>query len=124
MDPAEELGVSFHPDTGAYSTTAQQDFSSGAASDLSQAWSILGLSLAGQVIPDLAGQYLIQSQAADGSWGAGDPDTTALAVTALLASRKVDSQSDSIQKAISYFHSTQAESGGWKPTWDTDPAEC
>ena len=109
------------PIHGAYSTTAQQDFSSGAASDLSQAWAILGLSLAGRSIPEAAPQYLIKSQAVDGSWGAGDPDTTALAVTALLASRKVNAQDQTIQKAISYFHSTQAESGGWRPSWDTDP---
>jgi hypothetical protein len=118
---AGELDSSFHPDTSAYSTTAQQDFSNGAASDLSQAWAILGLSLAGRSIPEAAPQYLIKSQAEDGSWGAGDPDTTALAVTALLASRKVNSQDQTIQKAISYFHNTQADSGGWRPAWDTDP---
>ncbi len=121
MDLAGELDSSFHPDTGAYSTTAQQDFSNGAASDLSQAWAILGLSLARRSIPEAAPQYLSNSQAEDGSWGAGDPDTTALAVTALLASRTVNSQDQTIQKAISYFHGTQADSGGWKPAWDTDP---
>lgn len=121
MDLVGELEASLHPDTLAYSTTAQQDFSSGAASDLSQAWAILGLSLAGKAIPEAAPKYLILSQAGDGSWGAGDPDTTALAVTALLASRYVDAQSDNIQKAVNYFHTTQLESGGWKPSWDTDP---
>lgn len=125
MDLAGGLEASFQPDTGAYSTSAKQDFSSGEASDLSQAWAILGLSLADQTIPDAAIQYLIQSQAGDGSWGAGDPDTTALAVTALLASRKVDVRSDAIQNALQhaleYFHSTQAPSGGWKPSWDNDP---
>jgi hypothetical protein len=121
MNLTGELESSFRPDTWVYSTTAQQDFSSGAASDLSQAWAILGLSLAGQTITDSAPQYLIQSQAADGSWGSGDPDTTALAMTALLASRKIDSQSQTIQNAIKYFHDTQAASGGWKPSWDTDP---
>ncbi len=90
MDLAGELEASFHADSGAYSTTAKQDISSGEASDLNQAWAILGLSLAGHTLPDAAIQYLIQSQASDGSWGAGDPDTTALAVTALLASRKVN----------------------------------
>jgi len=118
---AGELESTFHPDTWAYSTTAQQDFSNGAASDLSQAWAILGLSLAGRSIPEAAPQYLIKSQAEDGSWGEGDPDTTALAVTALLASRKVNAQDQTIQNAISYFHNMQVESGGWKPIWDTDP---
>jgi hypothetical protein len=121
MDLTSELEESFHPDTGAYSTTAHQDISSGEASDPSQAWAILGLSLAVQTIPDGASQYLTQSQAGDGSWGTGDPDTTALAVTAMLASQKVVTQSDTIQKAVQYFHDTQAASGGWKPSWDTDP---
>jgi hypothetical protein len=121
MDLGGLLDTSLRPDTGAYSTTAQQDFSSGAASDLSQAWAILGLSLAGQAIPDAATQYLIKSQTGDGSWGAGDPDTTALAVTALLASRKVNAQSATIQNTLGYFHNTQAASGGWKPSWDSDP---
>jgi hypothetical protein len=121
MNPAGELEASFHPDTGAYSTTAKSDFTSGAASDLSQAWAILGLSLTGRTIPEPATNYLMQTQAGDGSWGAGDPDTTALAVTALITSGKVTNQSEAIQKAIQYFHATQAPSGGWKPSWDTDP---
>jgi Prenyltransferase and squalene oxidase repeat len=121
MDLAGELETSFQPDTGAYSTTAKSEFSSGSASDLSQAWAILGLGLDGREVPEAATNYLIQSQAGDGSWGAGDPDTTALAVTALLASGNVTNQGEAIQKAIQYFHDTQASSGGWKPSWDTDP---
>ncbi|NJD60412.1 MAG: hypothetical protein C3F13_09220 [Anaerolineales bacterium] len=121
MDLAGELEANYHSDAGTYSTDAKGGFSSGEASDLSQAWSILGLSLAGRTTPATATDYLIRSQAVDGSWGAGDPDTTALAVTALLASRNLDSQADAIQKAIAYFHASQAPSGGWKPAWDTDP---
>ena len=121
MDLAGELEASFHPDTGAYSSTAKSDFSSGAASDLSQAWAILGLGLEGRQVPVSAINYLIDTQAGDGSWGAGDPDTTALAVTALLVSGNMTNQSQTIQRAIQYFHDTQAPSGGWKPSWDTDP---
>jgi hypothetical protein len=121
MDLIGELEASFQPATGAYSTTARQDFSSGEASDLSQAWVILGLSLSGITIPEESMQYLTQAQAEDGSWGAGDPDTTALAVTALLATQRVIAQSDTIQNALLYFHNTQASSGGWMPSWDTDP---
>jgi hypothetical protein len=121
QDLVQSLEASYQPDTGAYSTTAQQDYSSGAASDLNQAWAILGLSLAEKTIPAEAAQYLVVSQAADGSWGAGDPDTTALAVTALLASRHASVQDEAIQKAIGFFHATQATSAGWKPSWDTDP---
>ena len=121
MDLAGELEASFQSSLGAYSTSARGDFSSGAASDLSQAWSILGLSLSDRVIPAAATDYMVKSQAADGSWGAGDPDTTALAVTALLASRNLTNQAEAIQKAIAFFLGTQAPSGGWKPAWDTDP---
>ncbi len=121
MNLTGELEASFHPDTGAYSTTAKSDFSSGAASDLSQAWAILGQGLAGHKVPESAINYLIQTQATDGSWGAGDPDTTALVVTALLTSGNATNQGEVIQNTIKYFHDTQAPSGGWKPSWDTDP---
>lgn len=121
MDLTGELGASFQPDTGAYSTTAKQEFSNGEASDLNQAWAILGLSLAGQTVPDGASLYLIQSQAVDGSYGFADPDTTALVITALLASRQVSAQDEAIQNAMVFLHTKQVPSGGWKPSWDTDP---
>jgi hypothetical protein len=121
MDLAGELEASYQPDSGVYSTTAQQDFSSGQASDLNQAWAILGLSLAGRSVPEVASQYLIRSQATDGSWGSGDPDTTALVVTALLTSKQVKAQDQVIQNALQYFHTTQLANGGWRPSWDTDP---
>ncbi len=121
MDLAGELQISLQPDTGAYSTTAQQDFSSGQASDLNQAWAILGLSLAGADLPEIASQYLIGSQAEDGSWGFGDPDTTALAVTALISSRQASAGDQVIQDALQFFQATQLPNGGWRPSWDTDP---
>ena len=121
MDLAVELETSFQPDTGTYSTTAQQGYSSGQASDLSQAWAILGLGLAGKSVPEEAIQYLIQSQATDGSWGFSDPDTTALVVTALLTSKQASEGDIVIQNALKFFHATQLPNGGWKPSWDTDP---
>jgi Prenyltransferase and squalene oxidase repeat len=121
MDLPAELEASFQPDTGVYSTTAKADFSSGSASDQNQAWAILGLSLAGKSVPESAVTFLVQSQAADGSWGFGDPDTTALVMTALVASHNDTSQSETIQKAVQYFRDTQLPSGGWRPSWDTDP---
>jgi hypothetical protein len=81
----------------------------------------LGLSLAGKTVSAAATDYLVRTQAEDGSWGAGDPDTTALAVTALLSSQNLGVKDEAIQKAIAYFHATQALSGGWKPAWDSDP---
>jgi hypothetical protein len=121
MNIIDELSASFQPATGAYSSTAKQEFSSGAASDLNQTWSVLGLSLTGTDIPAAAVQYLVHSQAQDGSWGMGDPDTTAQAVTALLASHGVETQSKTIQNALQFFHITELDYAGWRPTWDTDP---
>jgi hypothetical protein len=121
MDLVGELEASIQPDNGAYSSTASQGYSSGEATDVSQAWAILGLSLDGNTIPEVATNYLIGSQSEDGSWGAGDPDTTALVMTALLASQNVGNQRETIQQAIAYFHATQAPSAGWKPAWDSDP---
>jgi hypothetical protein len=121
MDLVGELEASLQPATGAYSSTAMQGYSSGTASDVSQAWAILGLGLDGYAIPEVATNYLINSQSPDGSWGAGDPDTTALAVTALLASQNLSNEREPIQRAIGYFHATQADNAGWKPAWDSDP---
>ena len=121
VDLAAELEASFQPATGAYSTTASQDWSSGAASDLGQAWAILGLSLAGRPIPMQATLYLSSTQSADGSWGAGDPDTTALVVVALLSSRNLGPADSRIQEALSFFKATQQANGGWRPGWDSDP---
>jgi hypothetical protein len=121
MDLVGELEASIQPDDGAYSSTASQGYSSGEATDVSQAWAILGLSLDGNTIPEVATNYLMLSQAVDGSWGAGDPDTTALVMTALLASQNIGNQMEPIQKAIAYLHATQAPSAGWKPAWDSDP---
>jgi hypothetical protein len=39
----------------------------------------------------------------------------------LLTSGNATNQGEAIQHAIKYFHDTQAPSGGWKPSWDTDP---
>ena len=121
MNLLNELEATFHWSTGEYSTEASGGYSSGAASDLSQAWAVLGLSLAGQPVPAPAVGYLLGSQALDGSWGAMDPDTTALAVIALLASGQVQPSNPAVTDALIVFHRTQQANGGWRPAWDTDP---
>ncbi|HET7087813.1 MAG TPA: prenyltransferase/squalene oxidase repeat-containing protein, partial [Anaerolineae bacterium] len=120
MDILAELEAAFHPAPGAYSTTAAQDFASGAASDLNQAWAILGLSAAGRPIPISATNYLIDSQAPDGTWFFGDADATAYAVVALVESGNVEPADPVIQKAIEFFRASQTPEGGWRPSWDTD----
>ncbi|HKZ85646.1 MAG TPA: prenyltransferase/squalene oxidase repeat-containing protein [Anaerolineae bacterium] len=121
MDIVAELEASFRPATGVYSTTAAQDFASGTASDLNQAWAILGLSAASRPVPISATSYLIDSQAPDGTWFFGDADTTAYAVVALIESGNVEPADPVIQKAIEFFRASQTPEGGWRPSWDTDP---
>jgi hypothetical protein len=121
LDLAAELAASFQPATGAYASEAALDYSSGAASDLNQAWAVLGLSLAGQPIPTQATFYLVGTQAEDGSWAGGDPDTTALALAALLASQNVLIDDAMIARTLEFFKTTQLPNGGWKPGWDQDP---
>jgi hypothetical protein len=121
MDLIAQLNDTYNPATGAYSTTYQ------AASDLNQAWAILGLAAAGQSVPVTATAYLEGLQAVDGTWvayGASDPDTTGLAVVALIGSGNVQPTDSSIQKALDYFRGSQLPSGGWRPWWDTDPANA
>ena len=121
MDLLTELEATFHWSTGDFSTAASAGYASGAASDLSQAWAVLGLSLAGQPVPAPAAGYLLGTQAADGSWGSADPDTTALAVIALLASGHAQPADPAVTNALIFFHRTQLANGGWRPSWDTDP---
>ncbi len=121
MDLLSELEATFHWSTGEYSTEASGGYSSGVASDLSQAWAVLGLSLAGQPVPVPAVGYLLGTQAPDGSWGSMDPDTTALSVIALLASGQVQPAEPAVTNALIFFHRTQQANGGWRPEWDTDP---
>lgn len=121
MNLINELHAAYNPATGAYSTTAQQGWNNGAASDLNQGWSIFGLAAAGEHIPTTATQTLLNWQAADGTWGYGDPDTTALATLALIASGNVSPTHPAIQNAITYFQTTQTATNGWRPGWDSDP---
>jgi hypothetical protein len=121
MDLIAQLSDTCNPATGAYSTAYQ------AANDLNQAWAILGLAAAGQSVPVTATGYLEGLQAADGTWaacGMSDPDTTGLAVVALIGSGNVQPTDPSIQKALDYFRGSQLPSGGWRPSWDTDPANA
>jgi hypothetical protein len=130
MNIITELNDTYHPATGAYSTTAQGPWISGAADELNQAWAILGLSAAGQQVPITATSFLTGLQNSDGGWGydfssgGSDLDVTALAVVALIGSGNVPPTDTAIQEALDCFRTTQLPSGGWRPGWDTDPANA
>lgn len=84
--------------------------------DFSQALSILGLACTGNNVPAAASAALKSTQVeADGGWGfsgSSDPDTTALALQALLAAGfpKTDA---AVAKAIAYLKAAQLPDGGW-----------
>ncbi len=118
MDIVGELEATLQP-TGAYSTTAQAAFTSGTANSLNQGWSVFGLSAAGRTVPTTATGFLVDLQSEDGTWR--DPDTTAMVMTALIGSGNVLPTAESIQNAIDFYRQNQLPSGGWRPSWDTDP---
>lgn len=125
MDLVAQLEDTYQPATGAYSTTAHEGFYTGAAEDDNQATVILGLVAAGRSVPVTATNYLLNSQAASGSWGTDDdPDTAAMVVLALVASGHVRPTDAAIQKALDYLRNAQLLNGGWRPFWDIDPANA
>ena len=78
---------------------------------------VLALVNAGQSVPDDVIARLIAAQAQDGAWaftgdtaaGAGDTNTTALVVQALVAAGK----RDAVGGALDYFRRTQNADAGW-----------
>lgn len=94
------------------------DASSGryAADDFSQSTAMLGLACTGNSVPAAASSALKATQIQpDGGWGFGgssDPDTTALAIQALLAAG-VPKTDASVTKAITYLKTSQLADGGW-----------
>ncbi len=107
---------------GSFSTEAVQGMAFGTVTDLSQALAILGLSASSTTTPDVAIEYLLETQMEDGTWSNGfgsDPDTTALVVIALLSSGQIQNDHPAIQQALQYFRETQLDNGGWRPVWDS-----
>ncbi|MCC6961444.1 MAG: terpene cyclase/mutase family protein [Dehalococcoidia bacterium] len=99
-------------------TTAAYDSATGAyaGDDFSQSIVMIGLACTGNTVPAGAAAALVKNQIADsGGWGFGgfaDPDTTAIAVQALLAAGTAKTDA-SITKAVAFFHATQGSDGGW-----------
>jgi prenyltransferase beta subunit len=118
IDLAEELEATHNPATGAYSTTAQQGFTTGAANTTNQLWAILGLAAVQETVPASATDFLIELQESDGGWGwgagYGDVDTTALVIQALIASGNLESTAAEIRQGLDFLRNAQAASGGWE----------
>jgi hypothetical protein len=105
-DLVAELEASFDETSGSYGGNIFE-----------QALVVLALFNAGQPVPDGAAQHLVESQASDGAWalfgdkepGAGDTNTTAVAIQALIAA----GYQDGIDDALSYLRGVQNQDGGF-----------
>jgi hypothetical protein len=114
----EELKAAYHPDSGAYSTTAKSAFTSGDANTANQLWAIVGLGAAQETVPVTATDFFIDFQESDGGWAwvtgsGGDVDMTGLAIQALLASGNVAPTNEQIQEGLDFLREAQLDSGGW-----------
>ncbi len=122
----EELKTTYNPATGAYSTTASQGWTSGAANTTNQLWAVLGLAAAQETVPVSATDFLIGLQEPDGGWGwgagFGDVDTTALVIQALIASGNVRPTHTKVQEGLTFLRNAQAASGGWE-SWGSLSAD-
>ena len=114
MNIVKELKDSYVGATGAYSSTGYT------ASPLNQWWAIIGLAAAQETIPITATNYLSDLQRADGGWAWGaaatssDPDSTAFALQALLASGNVVPWDKVVQDGLQYLADLQDVGGGWE----------
>lgn len=119
LDPRSIGGVDLIARTNAAYDPAKGTY---AADDFSQSVIMLGLACTGSAVPSAAATALKANQLTEsGGWGFGgfpDPDTTAIAVQALLATGAQTSD-PAIAKAVAYLHANQGEDGGW----GFDPAE-
>lgn len=110
-DLAGLVAAAYAPDTGAY-----------ASDDFSQSIAMIGLACTGNPVGAKAIDALRANQVeADGGWGFGggsDPDTTAIAIQALVATG-VPTADPALVKALAYLRATQGSDGGW----GFDPSE-
>ena len=86
---------------------------------VSHVLAVLALSSAQRPIPEAAVTYVMNAQQENGSWAwdgtaetAGDTNTTAFAVQALVAAGE-DPAGDAVANALAYYTGIQNEDGGW-----------
>jgi hypothetical protein len=85
------------------------------ADAFSQGLTMIGLACTGNGVPAAAVAALREMQLDDGGWGfdgASDPDTSAVALQALLAAGAPLTDGD-VAAAVAYFKAGQASDGGW-----------
>lgn len=113
LDPKSVGGVDLIAKTNAAYDAKKGSY---ASDDFSQSVIMLSLACTGNTVPTAAAAALKTNQLADsGGWGFGgfaDPDTTAIAVQALLATGTPKTDG-AVAKAVAYFHATQGDDGGW-----------
>jgi prenyltransferase beta subunit len=106
VDLLSDLSGAFDEATGSYGENVFE-----------QALAVLALHTAGQPVPQEAIQYLLDRQADDGAWalfgdtaaGAGDTNTTAMVIQALVAV----GEEQGIAGALDYLQDVQNEDGGF-----------
>lgn len=105
-DLIDELNSAYDEETGSYGGNV-----------FDQALVMLALSGADQPVPEAAVEYLLAFQTDDGAWalfgdteaGAGDTNTTALVIQALLAL----GYEAAVEEALAYLEDVQNEDGGF-----------
>jgi hypothetical protein len=83
--------------------------------DFSQSIAMLGLACTGNTVPAVASDALQKAQLESGGWGFGgaaDPDTTAIAIEALVAVG-VAKADPTLVHALAYLKEAQGDDGGW-----------
>ena len=113
LDPKAVGGVDLIAKTNAAYDAAKGTY---ASDDFSQSVIMLSLACTGNTVPSAASTALKTNQLApSGGWGFGgfaDPDTSAIAVQALLATGTPKTDA-AVTKALAYFHANQGDDGGW-----------
>ncbi|NTV62783.1 MAG: hypothetical protein HGA65_04505 [Oscillochloris sp.] len=122
VDLVAALNAVYSKSNGTYSTSASESYSSGAASNINQSFAIIGLVAAGQPIPALATQWLLDQQDSAGSWSSSG-DVTGYVLVALLGSGNLAPTDAAIQQAVSFYRATQTASTAlWGDASGSEPA--
>lgn len=107
LDPADVGGTDL---IGAVNAGLNSSTGEYADNAFSQGIAMLGLACTENDVPAAAANPLRDAQLEDGGWG--DPDTTSIALQALLAAGAPASD-ETVTSAIAFLRETQYDDGGW-----------